>query len=361
MKIGHQIGDLFSRIRSWVRAHRIPTILIVGGLLITSAAVTTYAVLSLPLPKPELAKPAPRKPPAPKYYSLLDGTQIADPAGQKAPVTAIMMENSPDARPQSGLKQAQVVYEAIAEGGITRFLCVYQQNKPGLIGPVRSLRMYYLDWAAPYQPSIAHIGGSLFALNEVRNGNYRDIDEFFNGSYYWRASDRYAPHNVYTSFEKLDALSAKKGYTSSEFSSFSRVDSKPAATKDATSVDVTISSAPYNSHYDYDAATNTYKRSQGGGAHLDREDGQIAPTVVVALKVAMTTVMEDGYRENITTTGSGQAYVFQNGTVTEATWQKDGRVKPLKLIAADGSELSLVRGQTWISAVPNRTGAVAWQ
>ena len=107
-----------------------------------------------------------------------------------------MIENSPDARPQSGLKAAGVVYEAIAEGGITRFMALYQTSKPELIGPVRSLRMYYLDWFAPYSASIAHVGGSLNALTEARSGKYRDLDQFFNSQTYWRASDRYAPHNV---------------------------------------------------------------------------------------------------------------------------------------------------------------------
>ena len=77
-------------------------------------------------------------------------------------------------------KHAEVVYEAIAEGGITRFEAFYQQNKPQLIGPVRSVRPYYIDWAVPYQPSFAHVGGSAVALKEIRNGKYRDLDQFFN-------------------------------------------------------------------------------------------------------------------------------------------------------------------------------------
>src|SRR5690606_9454884 len=85
------------------------------------------------------------KPEPIKYYSPLTGELVANESDQTAPVTAVMIENSPDARPQSGLKDAGVVYEAIAEGGITRFLAIYQNKKPELIGPVRSLRMYYVD------------------------------------------------------------------------------------------------------------------------------------------------------------------------------------------------------------------------
>jgi hypothetical protein len=118
----------------------------------------------------------------PKFYSNLTGNLVESDAVSKQAVTGIMMENSPDARPQSGLKDSGVVFEAIAEGGITRFLVLYQEQKPQLIGPVRSVRMYYVDWVAGFNASVAHVGGSAAALSEVRNGNYRDIDQFFNAS-----------------------------------------------------------------------------------------------------------------------------------------------------------------------------------
>lgn len=362
MSVFVRVGGLFRHIGCWIKNHRLQTILFMGAVLVASAGAITYVLLKQPLPKPNIT-PVAIKPklPAPKYYGLLDGTPVADQTATTAPVTAIMLENSPDARPQSGLKQAQVVYEAIAEGGITRFLALYQQNKPQLIGPVRSVRMYYVDWAAPYQASISHIGGSAAALAEVRNGNYRDLDQFFNAAYYWRATDRYAPHNVYTSFEKLDALNAAKGYTSSSFTGLIRTDSKPTGTPDATNINVTISGPLYNSQYTYDPATNTYQRNQAGAPHLDREDGQITPSVVVVLKVDMSLIMEDGWRENITTNGSGEAQIFQNGTAQTATWSKADRASPLKLTGADGKDLAFNRGQTWITAIPTNTGSVTWQ
>ena len=230
--------------------------------------------------------------------------------------------------------------------------------------------MYYVDWLAPFQASVAHIGGSKFALNEIRNGNYRDIDQFFNSPYYWRASDRYAPHNVYTSFQKLDALNLKKGYTASTFTAWPRVDETPAAKPTATKIDVAISSRLYNSHYDYDAASNSYIRYQGGAAHTDREAGQLTPKVVVVLDTHMTKSFEDGWREQITTIGTillGAFYaigarIFQNGIVTEATWSKKDRGSQLAFTTADGKPVSFVRGQTWITAIPsNQIGKVTWQ
>jgi hypothetical protein len=355
----------FAKLTAWAKTHPKKAVAIASVAIVLISGAIVYASLVLSEKPAPVTKAPVKVTPKPvvvkKYYSPLTGSEVADEAATKVPVTAIMIENSPDARPQSGLKQAGVVYEAIAEGGITRFLTLHQQDKPQLIGPVRSLRMYYVDWLAPYNASIAHVGGSAAALAEVRNGNYRDIDQFFNASTYWRATDRFAPHNVYTSFEKLDALNKAKGYTESAFTGFSRVDGKPADTPNATNIAVTISGPLYNSSYTYDKATNTYARSQAGAAHLDREDGQITPSVVIALKVDMTKVLEDGYRESITTTGSGEALIFQNGIAQTVTWSKADRASQLKFVDADGKDVSLVRGQTWISAVPNSGGAVSWQ
>ena len=295
------------------------------------------------------------------YYSPLSGEAVADQAATKKAATAIMLENSPDARPQSGLKDAEIVYEAVAEGGITRFLALYQQKAPETIGPVRSIRMYYVDWLTPYNASVAHVGGSAAALQVVRNGGYRDIDQFFNPGFYRRAADRYAPHNVYTSFSKLNELNTAKGYNSSEPLPFDRADDEKDPVQDGTHIDLTISGPLYNSTYDYDASTKLYNRGQAGAPHLDREAGQIQAKVVVALRVNMTRVMEDGYRESITTTGSGDAMVFQNGHANAVKWYKDSREAQLRFTDAAGAPFKLARGTTWISAIPVSGGNVTWQ
>ena len=354
----------FSRLATWIRGHKRLTYIITGVVIISACSAGVFLFLNQ---KPaEVAETTVEKPaPEPKpviHYSPLTGEQVASEADLTAPVTAIMIENSPDARPQSGIKDAGVVYEAIAEGGITRFLTIFQNKKPGLIGPVRSLRMYYVDWLAPYNASVAHVGGSAAALAEVRNGNYRDIDQFFNAGSYWRASDRYAPHNVYTNFEKLDALNAAKGYTSSQFTGFARIDGVPAEQPTASNIQINFSSASYNTAYTYDKANNRYARFLGGEPHNDREAGQLTPSVVIALRVTMTHVMEDGYREQINTSGTGSAVLFQNGLAEEVTWHKADRASPLKITNANGEEVPLTRGQTWIAAVPTSGGgSIAWQ
>ncbi len=350
-----------ARFLAWIRQHY--RLIAIGTFILLVTIGLSFILFYKKPVKQVIHTPTAEKKVAPPivYYSPLTGEKVDSEAATKQAATAIMIENSPDARPQSGLKPAGVVFEAIAEGGITRFLALYQQQKPQLIGPVRSLRPYYISWLKPFQPSVAHVGGSLNALNEIRNGSYRDIDQFFNSQTYWRATDRYAPHNVYTSFAKLDTLNVAKGYTESAVTGFARKDPSPSKTPNATNIDVAISGPLYNSHYNYDPATNTYLRSQGGEAHLDREAGRIAPQVVIVLRVAMTLQMEDGYREQITTTGSGEATIFQDGVVTAATWRKADAATQLSFTDTEGKPIPLNRGQTWITAVPTNRGGVTWQ
>ena len=358
---------LWQRLTRWIAAHKKASALIaVGAVLVLAGGGTMLYLMLQPKPKPavhtSIAKvQAPPAPQAPVFYSPLTGVTVANEAATKQEVTGIMIENSDDARPQSGLKDAGVVFEAIAEGGITRFAVLYQEAKPQLIGPVRSVRLYYLDWMAAFDPSIVHVGGSAQALAEVRGGSFKDADQFFNGSYFWRATDRYAPHNVYTSFDKLDALNQAKGYTSSTFTGFPRKADAPPTHPNATSIDIGISSADFNVHYDFSQGCDCYLRSEGGEPHKDRESGQqLSPKVVIAIKVPTTTVLEDGYREQMGTTGSGTSYVFQDGTVSAGTWSKADQKSQIIFKDAQGKPISLNRGQTWITATPTYED-VSWR
>ena len=355
-----QLQLRYQQIVHWIKSHRVQSIAIAGALVVVFFGALTYWFYESNKPvvvQPDKidAKPRPKD-----FYSPLTGVKVKDEAATKQLVTAIMIENSPDARPHSGLKEAGVVYEAVAEARITRYLALYQESKPGLIGPVRSLRPYFIDWAAPFDAAIVHVGGSAKALREVRNGQYRDIDQFFNADTFWRASDRYAPHNVYTNFKRLDALTKSKKYTRSEFTAWERADGKAAATPDATRVQISYGSPSYNTEYRYNKEKNTYTRYLAGAPHKDREKGNITPSVVIAMMVDEQTVMEDGARESIKTSGRGKAYIFQNGTVREAVWRKADKKSQIQWLTSDGKPIELARGQTWIAAVPNSYGNVSW-
>jgi hypothetical protein len=326
----------------------------VGGLTLIGMLLFHYA--HKPHEHLVFKKPPVKAAPKPTTVaSPLSGVQVAPELAQR-PVTGIMIENSPDARPQSGLQDAGVVYEAIAEGGITRFLALFQDTRPGYIGPVRSLRPYYIDFGWAYQASIAHVGGSPDALSQIRSGQYRDLDQFFNSGSYSRISARAAPHNVYTDFDRLDQLTQSKGYTSSQFTPWKRKDDKPLATPAAAHIDVKISSQLYYSHYDYDKTTNTYMRSEGGKPHVqvtsadDKTGTQIHPKVVLTL-VMNYSVIDSAGHSGYGTTGSGQMYVFQDGGVTQGTWSKADRGSMFQFKDAAGNIIPLDAGQTWVTVV----------
>lgn len=306
-------------------------------------------------PAPVAATPTP----APAKVEEVVPTTVASPLTgitvqpeqAKLPVTGIMIENSPDARPQSGLKDAGVVYEAIAEGGITRFLALYQEAEPDYIGPVRSARPYYLEWLQGYDAAIAHVGGSPEALALIKTVGIKDLDQFANSGAYWRISSRYAPHNMYTSIAKLRDAGAAKGYTTSTFAGFVRKPEKVSGAPTAKTVDLTMSGYLYNVHYDYSADTNSYLRSEGGKPHKDDKSGtQLNAKVVVAIVVPYG-IKSDGLHSDYQTTGSGKAFIFQDGAVTEGIWEKKGSKEPLVLGDANGAPLAINPGQTWVTAV----------
>lgn len=330
------------------------------GLLCFAGGLLWYFVIRaepappLPPPPPPVVKEEPKPT---TVASPLTGIQI-QPELAELPVTGVMIENSPDARPQSGLYEAGVVFEAIAEGGITRFLALFQESQPKHIGPVRSVRPYYLDFLAPFDAPIAHAGGSGQALAELRSQGFKDLEAFQNPNYYERVSYRYSPHNLYTSRSNLLKLQKSKGWTSSKFTGFVRKEEEKAAAPTASKIDLSVSSYLYNVHYDYEGKTNSYKRVMGRVAHTDEKSkNQISPKVVVAL------VMSHGYAGVYSVygvTGQGAAYVFQDGTVTKGTWHKKNRKTQLTFKDANGAELKLNPGQTWLTLVSS-PGAVTYK
>lgn len=286
--------------------------------------------------------------------SRMTGVQV-DPSVNKRAVTAVMIENSPESRPQSGLKDADIVFEAVAEGGITRFVALFHDSQPDYIGPIRSVRPYYLDWFMPFDAAIAHVGGSPKALSDIKTLKAKDLDQFANSGAYTRVKNRFAPHNVYSSVAKLNELMNNKGFTTSSFTSFSRKKESKLTTPTAKTVNLNISSYYYNVKYDYDSTSNTYLRSEGGAVHKDEKSGaQLAPKVVVAI-VMSRGIDSDGQHTAYTTTGSGKVYVFQDGGVTDGTWSKSSRTAQWQFTDAAGKTLSFNPGQTWFSMVDSGT------
>ncbi len=349
--------------KHWTTSHPKTSISLVVVMVVVGGGA---AVASYFYPSPQSivnlisGKLAPKPEAETKYYSPLTGVQVGDEAATKQQVRGIMIENSPSARPQSSLKEAGVVFEAIAEGGITRLLTLHQEDRPGIIGPVRSLRPYYIDWLAPFDASISHVGGSANALKEIRNGSYKDVDQFFNGKYYWRATDRAAPHNVYTNTDNIINMNNSKGYTSSNFTPWPRKADAPSDQPSAQKINIAVSGPLYDVQYNYDKASNTYLRSEGGAKHNDREKGQISPNVVVVMKVPSHIGFEDGNRTQMDTIGSGDVFVFQDGVAVQGKWYKADKKSQLVFYDKLGNQIPFNAGQTWITVtIPDKS--VAWQ
>ena len=305
-------------------------------------------------------KPAPKDTRVP---NSLTGS-LVDPTVNQRPVIGVMIENSTEARPQSGLDQAGIVFEAIAEGGITRFLALFQDTEPGYIGPIRSARPYYVQWCMSFDCAYAHAGGSPEALQNISAWGTKDLNHA--GTYFWRVSSRYAPHNLYSSGPKLSEYAASRGYTTPSFTGFVRKKDEPykapAPQKNPTdtrraapAITLSISSQKFNSRFDYDAATNTYIRSQAGAPHTTIDEAgnqtQIRSKVVVALATAYG-IAYDGHSQ-YGVVGTGQAIIFQDGTASEATWSKPSITAPLKFVNAAGADIPINAGQTWVTTLGN--------
>lgn len=334
--------------------------LIIAVVLIAGAGGASYfilhhykpTVITFTIPK----KKVPAKPTT--VASTLSGLQV-DPSVNERPVTAVMIENSLDARPQSGLDQASVVFEALAEGGVTRFMALYQDTQPDYIGPVRSARPYYIQWLLGFDAAYAHVGGSPDGLADITAWHVKDLNQFYNSGAYERISSRYAPHNVYTSIAQLSQVEAAKGYGKSNYTGFVRkAKEAPSKAPTAASIDMTFSGYYYNAHFDYDPTTNTYKRSESGAPHLElHKDGtqvQIAPKVVIAMAVPEQNGALDSsgaYYAGYSPIGSGQIVVFQDGTATPGTWTKTSNASQITFTDANGQPLALNPGQVWISAI----------
>lgn len=330
---------------------------IAAALVIIACVVFAYFVWFRAEPAPTIktthGMPAPK---AAAPVSTLTGLPISDPSINDRPVTAVMIENSTDARPQSGIDQAGVVFEAVAEGGITRFLTLFQDSEPTYVGPVRSVRPYYIQWLMGFDAAVAHVGGSGEALQDLKDWNAKDLDQFHNPAPYHRISSRYAPHNMYTGIPALRQLEAQKGFGKASYTGFARKKEAASKTPNATAIDFTISGAAFNSHFDYDAASNSYKRSEGGKPHMVVDEAgaqkQLSPKVVISLIMPKG---NNGIYSTYNTLGSGDAIIFQDGIATAGVWHKSNRETNFTFTDANGSPLKLNPGQTWLTALGDKS------
>jgi len=285
----------------------------------------------------------------------------------------VMIENHTDARPVIGLSRADVIYEAVAEGGITRFLAVFLCQDAGDIAPVRSARTYFLDWVSEYDALYAHVGGAntpgpANALGQIRDYGIMDMDQFGLGfPTYWRGTDKLAPHNVHSTTKKLwEAAEERKFGVEDE--NGKRWDDKFVQWKfkDDASLesrgsqgDITVpfwdQYSDYTVTWKYDRDANVFRRFHGQETQTDplTKEHLSAKNVIVQFQTEKKA--NDGYPDGhllYGTVGSGKALIFQDGKATEGKWVKDSRTARTKFLDAKGKEVELVRGLVWIETIP---------
>jgi hypothetical protein len=302
----------------------------------------------------------------------------------------VMIENAPDARPQSGLSDADIVFETIAEGGVTRFGAMFYcgvQVFDTTLAPIRSARTYFIDWASGFNlPLYVHVGGANIpgktdALGQIADYGWNgenDLNQFSIGyptfvRDYNRlpGKDIATEHTMVTTTEALWEVAEERDWTNitpERRVGRTIVDAAPwqdeyqgwtfeetaAATGDVTTVSYDFWSGygDYAVDWQYDSASDTFLRSQGGEKHLDlNDDSQVAAANVIVLFTEEEGPLNEKKHMYYYTTGTGDALLFKHGEAYEIEWSKEDREAELEFVDSKGNEIELARGLTWISVV----------
>lgn len=284
----------------------------------------------------------------------LDGIIVAKEDANDVPV-CVMIENAAfgGVRPQSGLSQALVVYEVIVEGGITRFMAVFGGEPADRVGPIRSARDTYLEFVSEYDCAYVHAGGSYTAMIAIPRFELRDIDALREGSYFYRDSSKFAPHNLFSSTEDLQQAVVDHSWAEETptFNSWEFIDDQDTP-GDVRTFTIAYGGA-YDATYRYNEELNAYERSNGETPHTDANTGNVLTARNVVIQhVGEGEVLPEKGRINWPVTGEGAVEIYHDGEKFEGTWKKNLRTERTEFFDAEGNMIPLLRGNTWVQIVP---------
>ncbi len=387
-----KIGNIIETFEGLTNLQKILSLIIFASLIYSSFATVSYSIF-LKLQQVDYKESASFSPPGPSAALEEDPNE---PRTEKCPLNgnlhtkkakdfwearrplAVMIENHQEARPQSGLTSADLIYEAVAEGGITRFMAVYYCNLSDVqIGPVRSARTYYLDWLSEYDALYGHVGGAntpgpADALGQIIRYGIKGLNQFSIGfPVFWRDYQRLGhpvatEHTMYSTTQKLWEVGAKRGWSATDsagirwdknFIPWKFKEDPSTSSGQVTKIIVNFwqSQPAYQVTWTYDITSNSYKRKNGDD-YIDLNNKTQLSAKNIVVQFLRESNANDGYPGNVHllygTIGSGKALIFQDGNVVEGKWTKQSRTSRTKFTDKSGKEIEFIRGQIWIQTVP---------
>lgn len=305
-------------------------------------------------PQASAASPSPTPPPP--VICPLTGTETSQEFQVDRPALAVKVENSPASRPQAGLEAADIVYEELAEGGITRFMAIYHCSDSRSIGPVRSARSVDPEILREYEPVLfGYSGANSAVLAKVASTRgVVDLKHGNHGEAYERVKGRKSPHNLFTSTGSLRELSDVMGAPQTGLV-FTTAETEASSGVTGTAVDFTFTNGALV-RYEYQPSSLVYFRFHGNTAHIGNNGRQISATNVVILMVSVTEGTTSDSVGNISpeieVVGSGAATVLWGGRAWKGRWERKGLSDHTRLYGSSGEVLALRPGNTWIHLVP---------
>lgn len=338
-----------------------------AGLTLLLAAGCSLPIAEMaPAPSPTALPPSPTLAPAatptstpvptPSPSPSPSPSPVPEPRSFEGPAFAVMIDNIREARPHSGLDQADVVYEAPAEAGIPRLLALFLPDREvGRIGPVRSTRDYFVYLAAEWHVPLVHIGASPSGFLALEETGLARVDEFRDEAAFWRDRQRRAPHNAYVSTTSVRTLLERKGVAVQGSTAGLVFGAFQPGPESGQRVRVSYPCcASFVVEHEYDGESRTYRRTMDGSPHVDEVTGEpyAARSVIVESVPIQRIPSDDKGRLDVELVGSGEGLLLAEGTRVPLHWSKASVQEPTRFERADGQPFVLPEGQVWIEVVP---------
>lgn len=311
-------------------------------------------------PEPTADKEHPPEPEVPEVWPL---TGVPGEVAER-PVMSVKVENSPQARPQTGLGNADIVWEQLIEHGTTRLMAMYHSDVPQTVGPIRSLRPMDIATATPFGGQLLFSGAQSAFLPAAYDSSLQVLTNDAGDSGFYRSADRRAPHNVYGDTADFLAQFTGEVVDLEPVFEFAPEGQDPSAVSDgseASAVNVSFPSTSPNWTWSGDAGA--WQRSEGNQEAVTTDEGRITATNVLVLRVdVFNTEYTDPAGAPVPETemvGSGEAIVATGGHTISGTWSKDDVESMIELQTEDGDEIALAPGNTWIELVPDSGSSVS--